>query len=272
LNDIQPRPQTTVCVTSEIVKLVVLGSGTSIPHADRAAAGYWLETESGRALLDISADAPHRMAREKLDWVNLEAIWISHFHLDHIGGLAPFLFGTRAAPQIQQRVQSLRIYGPVGFIKILQTIDQSNGYRLLSQPFPVELNEVKPGSEFELLPGLTAATFSTAHTRESLAIRLKDKSGTVLVYTSDTGYSEELGEFAKGAGVLLMECSFYKNKPVNTHLELTEAIQLARKCRPQKLVLSHLYFEWDGIDLASEAQKLWPGETIAAFDGLRLEF
>jgi ribonuclease Z len=254
------------------MKLVVLGSGTSIPHADRAAAGYWLETESGPALLDMSADAPHRMAREKLDWVNLEAIWISHFHLDHMGGLAPFLFGTRSAPQTQERLQPLRIYGPVGFIKILQAIDQANGYRLLNQPFPMELIEVGPGKEFELLPGLAAATFSTPHTRESLAIRLKDKSGTVLVYTSDTGYSEELGEFGKGASLLLMECSFYRNKPVNTHLELTEAMQLARKCAPRKLMLSHLYFEWDGIDLAGEAQKLWPGETIAAFDGLRLEF
>lgn len=86
--------QTTVCVTSDLMKLVVLGSGTSVPHAGRAAAGYWLETESGRALLDISADAPHRMAREELDWVKLDAIWLSHFHLDHIGGLAPFLFGN----------------------------------------------------------------------------------------------------------------------------------------------------------------------------------
>jgi len=34
-------------------------------------------------------------------------------------------------------------------------------------------------------------TFSTPHTRESLAIRLTDKNGSALVYTSDTGYSEE---------------------------------------------------------------------------------
>lgn len=254
------------------MKLVVLGSGTSVPHPLRTAAGYWLETQSGRALLDISADTPHRMAREDLDWVNLDAIWLSHFHLDHIGGLAPLLFGTRSAPQTQQRIQPLSIYGPVGFIKILQAIDQANDYRLLEQPFPVELKEVGPGNEFELLPGLKSMTFSTPHTRESLAIRLKDKSGSLLVYTSDTGYSEELIEFVKGASLLLMECSFRKNKPVTTHLELADAMKLARKCEPQMLVLSHLYSEWDGIDLAGEAREHWPGETIAAFDGLRLEF
>lgn len=254
------------------MKLVILGSGTSFPHASRASAGYWLQTESGKLLLDISADVPHRMAEEELDWANLDAIWISHFHLDHLGGLAPFLFATRSAPQTQHRGKPLSVYGPVGLKKILQVIDQANNYRLLEQPFPVHLIEVEPGNEFGLLPGLTARTFSTPHTNESLAIRLKDKSDSVLVYTSDTGYSEELVEFAKGANLLLMECSFHKNKPVKTHLELTEAMQLARDCRPQTLVLSHLYSEWDGIDLAAEAQKLWPGETVGAFDGLRWEF
>lgn len=254
------------------MKLVVLGSGTSFPHPRRASAGYWLQTESGNLLLDISADVPHRMAEEELDWANLDAIWISHFHLDHLGGLAPFLFATRSTPQTQQRGKPLSIYGPVGLKKILLVIDQANNYRLLEQPFPVHLIEVKPESEFELLPGLKARTFSTPHTTESLAISLKDKRNCVLVYTSDTGYTEGLVEFAKRANLLLMECSFHKNKPIQTHLELTDAMQLARNCEPQTLVLSHLYSEWDGIDLAAEAQKLWRGETVEAFDGLRWEF
>lgn len=254
------------------MKLVVLGSGTSIPHALRASPGYWLETEGGRALLDISADVSHRLAQEGLDWANLDAIWISHFHLDHLGGLAPFLFGTRNAPQMQQRTRPLKIYGPAGFTKILQAIDESNDYRLLQQPFPVEQKEVEPGNEFELVPGTTSVAFSTPHTRESLAIRVKDKGGSVLVYTSDTGWSDELAEFARGADLILSECSFPQNKPVKTHLELSETMRMAKISQPKMLLLSHLYFEWDGIDLAAEAGKLWPGETIAAFDGLRLEF
>ncbi len=71
------------------MKLIVLGSGTSIPDPARSSAAYWLEMDNQTLLLDISADAPHRMAQEQLDWANLDAIWISHLHLDHCAGLAP---------------------------------------------------------------------------------------------------------------------------------------------------------------------------------------
>ena len=254
------------------MKLVVLGSGTSVLHARRASPAFWLQTNTGGVLLDIGSDALHRMAQERLDWANLQAIWVSHFHLDHLGGLAPFLFGMKWAPQTQSRRQQLSIYGPTGLTGLVKAIDESYEYRLLDQQYPVDIVEVGPGVQLEVLTGLNAETFSTPHTKESLAIRLQDVQNSSLVYTSDTGYSEGLIDFAKHATVLLMECSFRLNKPLKTHLELVEAIALARACAPQKLVLTHLYPECDNFDLRSEAKELWPGETIEAVDGLELEF
>ena len=253
------------------MKLVILGSGTSVPHARRASPAFWLETESGSILLDVSSDAAHRMAQEGLDWPSLDAIWVSHFHLDHLGGLAPFLFSTKWAPQTRERRKPLKIYGARGLRKLFDAINNTNEYELLDQPFEILIIEVEPGDQIEILPGLRATTFSTPHTRESLAIRFTDNRSASLVYTSDTGYSEELIQFAKGANVLLMECSFRKNKPMLTHLELADAMRLALACNPQRLVLTHLYPDWDNFDLVAEAKALWPGETIEATDGLRLE-
>ena len=216
------------------------------------------------------------MAEENLDWPNLDAIWISHLHLDHCGGLASFLFGTKHAPQTQGRRKPLRISGCREIRKFLQAIDEANNYGLLEQPFPIEFQEVPANDDiqdqkFAILPGLHARTFSTPHTNESLAIRLTDKGGTSLVYSSDTGYSEELASFARGVDLLILECSFWRDKPTAKHLELAEAMRLARLAEPRKVILTHLYPEWDGIDIESKAKELWSGETIAAYDGLRLE-
>jgi ribonuclease BN (tRNA processing enzyme) len=254
------------------MKLIVLGSGTSVPHPDRASSAHWIETSGGSVLLDISADAAHRMAQEKLDWPNLDAIWVSHFHLDHLGGLPTFLFGSKWAPQTQSRTKPLRVFGPAGLERIMRAINESNQYPLFDQPFPMDIVEVAPATTFDILPGVTADTFSTPHTDESLAVRLTDEGSKTLVYTSDTGFSENLAAFANGVDLLLMECSFRRNKPVQLHLELTDAMKLAQMSSPRRVVLTHLYPEWDGIDLETEARQLWAGETIAAVDGLRLEF
>lgn len=254
------------------MKLIVLGSGTSVPHPDRASSAHWVETSAGSVLLDIGADAAHRMAQEQLDWPNLDAIWVSHFHLDHLGGLPTFLFGSKWAPQTQSRTKPLRIFGPAGLERIMRAINESNHYPLFDQPFPMQIIEVPPATRFDILPGVAADTFSTPHTDESLALRLTDQGSKTLVYTSDTGFSENLAAFANGVDLLLMECSFRRNKPVEKHLELADAMKLAQMCSPRKVVLAHLYPEWDGIDLETEARQLWAGETIAAVDGLRLEF
>lgn len=255
------------------MKLVVLGSGTSVPHPRRAAAAFWLETASGSILLDCSADAPHRMAQENVDWMNLDAIWISHLHLDHCAGLAPLLFGMKWAPGINRRQKPLKIFGCEGVTRLLQAIDESSNYKLFEQPFPLEFHEFAPTEKprtVEMPAGLGAQIISTPHRQESLAIRLTDADGTTLVYSSDTGYAESLAEFARGVDLLILECSFYRDKPTLKHLELADATRIAKLSGPQKLLLTHLYSVWDDVDLETEAKKLWAGETIAAYDGLRL--
>lgn len=250
------------------MKLTVLGSGTSVPHPQRSSAGFWLETSGGSVLLDCSASSIHRMAQEGLDWANLDAVWISHFHLDHIGGLAPLLFGLKYAPETQSRTKPLTIFGPKGLTDVLSHFDRAADYGLTEQPFPFAIKEVEPLDQFEILPGVEAATAKTFHTPESLALHVRDTDGATLVYTSDTGFHQPLAAFARRVDLFLLECSFVEKTPVETHLMLAEAMFLVGKAEPKAAMFNHFYPEWDEVVFTDEVAKFSPRcEVIEAADG-----
>jgi ribonuclease BN (tRNA processing enzyme) len=254
------------------MELIILGSGTSEPHPHRSSSAYWLQTGSGTLLLDCSASSLHRMAQEGLDWADLDAIWISHFHLDHSGGVAPFLFGTKYAKTTHARKKPLRIFGGPGLRALIEGFSSAGNYRLFDQPFPVEVVEIEPLEKFEILDGVEAVAYSTAHTDNSHALHLRENE-TTFAYTADTGFDESLATFARRVDLLLMECSFVKDKPVEIHLELAEAVHLIRRAEPGRAVLTHFYAEWDEVGFDVEVKRFSPGcEVIEAVDGLRMTF
>lgn len=211
------------------------------------------------------------MATAGLDWPNLGTIWISHFHLDHVGGLAPMLAGTKHAEEMKGREKPLRIFGPSGLGRLIDRFSDANNYRLLEQPFPVEIIEVEPLEPFEIAVGVEAVAMKTPHTDESLAIHVRD-GGKTLVYTSDTEFYETLATFANRVDLLLIECSFVREKPAKKHLELAEAMHVIRKARPKRTVLTHLYPEWDNVDFAAEVGRFETAcEVIQAGDGLTID-
>ncbi|MBX3266082.1 MAG: ribonuclease Z [Acidobacteria bacterium] len=255
------------------MRVKILGSGSSVPHPRRTSSAIWVETPEAKVLLDSAPSAIHRMPAEGCDWAGLDAIWISHFHLDHCGGLAPLLFSLKYAPGTASRTKPLRIFGPAGIGGLVAAFDGVNNYRLLEQPFPVEVTETETSEPFAIAAGLTAVTAKTPHTPESHAVHLRDAAGPTLVFTSDTGFHEPLAAFARHTDLFILECSFIRNKPVATHLELAEAIWLIHRAEPARAVLTHLYPEWDATDLHTELAPFNPRcEILAAQDGLMLEW
>lgn len=221
-------------------------------------------------MLDCSASIGSRMAASGLDWPNLDAIWISHFHLDHVGGLGPLLAGTKHATQMKGRTKPLHIFGPQGLKKLIGAFSDAHSYRLLEQPFPVELIEIETLDPFDILPGIAATAAKTPHTPESHAIHIRDGE-TTLVYTADTGFDESLATLANRVDLFILECSFVKDKPAQKHLELSEAIHLIRKAKPKRAMLTHFYPEWDDVDFEEELAKFSPMcEVIEATEGLEL--
>src|SRR6266540_7396799 len=74
------------------VKLTVVGSSPAWPNPGGAQSGYLVE-DRGRLLLDCGPGVLSRL-REQDGWPRIDAIVISHFHLDHWGDLVPWVWGS----------------------------------------------------------------------------------------------------------------------------------------------------------------------------------
>ena len=253
------------------MKLTVLGSGSTVPHPRRTSAAFWVETSGGNILLDCSASAPSQMARLGVDWPSLDTIWISHFHMDHCGGLGPLLAGTKHSERMKLRTKPLKIIGPKGLNGLVQRLNDVNNYKLLEQPFPVEIVEADELENFEIVGGVEAVAMKTPHTDESHAIHIRDGEKT-LVYSADTGFDQKVATFCNRVDLAILECTFLRNKPVEKHLELAEAMFLIRKASPKRAMLTHFYPEWDDVVFDEEVKKFDPPcDVIEAKEGLAVE-
>ena len=251
------------------IKLTILGSGTSVPDGDRNSAGYFVEAGDAKIMLDCGAGTVHALARYDLNWEELTHLFISHFHVDHIGELASlfqaFKYGMRGA-----RTSTLTVVGPAGLDRVVYGLKHAFGEKLFSPGFPVQFRLLQPGAH-ELL-GRTGrlSVAKTPHTEESLAVRIDTPSAS-LCYTGDTEYSEEMAGFFRSADLLICECSFRERREGVPHLSIADAARIASEAGVGRLVVTHFYFDVDEAALKTELQKDYSGEVLIGRDGMRIE-
>jgi ribonuclease BN (tRNA processing enzyme) len=266
------------------MKLVTVGTGTVSPHPRRASAAHWVETggredgkteshpvlPSSRLLLDCGAGTVHGLARHGLAWQSITHIAITHFHADHLGELPALLFAMKYGA-METRTAPLTIIGPRGLRQRLDGFAQALGDWVTAPGFPLEVREIFPSAQhptpgIQLVSGITLSCCKTPHTDESLAFAIETAEAR-LVYTGDTGPSEELGDWARGCDALLAECSLPDDRAMDIHLTPTTAGALAARAQAKTLILTHLYPPVETVDIAGIVGKSYRGSVTVAKDG-----
>jgi ribonuclease BN (tRNA processing enzyme) len=255
---------------SSTIKLTVLGSGTCVPDGQRNSSGYFLETAEARIMLDCGAGTLHALARFGLAWERMTHLFLSHFHVDHIGELASLMFAFRYA-MTSERTDPLELIGPVGLDRVLRGLSEAFGEKLFNPPFPLNVRQVDPGDVIPIGTDSTVAVCSSPHTNESICARIESK-GSIFCYTGDTDYDERLASFFSRADLLVSECSFVARRPGVRHLAIADAARIAALAGVKRLLLSHFYFDIAQHDIHAEIRNLYSGELFCAHDGFTIEF
>jgi ribonuclease Z len=147
--------------------VVFLGTSGSAPTARRAPAATLVRRGGDRLLIDCGEGTQRQLLRSDVGLVDLEEIFVTHFHADHYLGL-PGLLKTFA---LRGRDVPLTVYGPRGMRDLLGELRRIFG-RLT---YPVAAVELEPG---EVLPrdGYALVPFSVAHGVPALGYALVEET------------------------------------------------------------------------------------------------
>ena len=253
-------------------KVIILGSGTCVPSLQRSSCSLLVCSQSERLLFDLGTGTIHQLLRAGVSIDEVDAVLLSHFHPDHAGELAGFLFSTKY-PQPVSRTRPLQIIGGEGIGKFYSLLkDAYNGAFELPEEL-VRLHELEgQGSAAapRLLKEFSLEWKAVEHRPESRAYRITTPEGRSLVYSGDTDYSEGLVELASGADLLVCESAFPDEHRQSGHLTPSLAGKIAAKAGVGQLVLTHFYPVCERYDLEEQCRRSYQGPLVLAKDLLEL--
>ena len=257
-------------LTKNIMKLVILGSGTSVPNPQRASPSIALFIDDQFLLMDIGPGTLRQLAIAGLSFEDIDYVCISHFHPDHTADLIHFFFATRYPPILSTR-KPFTIIAPKGFNQFVALLKRPYGKWLDLPDGLMRIEELHTGREDKKeFNDFTVASVPVNHTPHSLGFRIEDSSGKVIVYSGDTGYCEEMVDLARDADLLILESSFPDEKEIKGHLTPSRAGDIATRSGAKKLLLTHFYPECLKVDIEAQCRKTYQGELILATDLMSL--
>jgi len=259
------------------MRLTVLGKSPSWQDAGGACSGYLIEEGDTAVLVDCGNGVFSKL-RERIDYVDVDAVVISHLHADHFLDLVPYSYALTYAPR-QQPVPVDRwpgtdcparpvLHAPPGARELFRRVVGAWGNDdLIENAF--ELREYDPSSEIEIGP--IRVTFQAVpHFTETFAMSISSANGSGrIVYGADSSPTDALADFAHDADLMLVEATLPRPERTGMrgHLTPEEAGDHARGAAAKRLLLVHISDELDSEWARDEAAAAFGGPVEVAREG-----
>lgn len=272
-------------------RVIMLGTGTPVPNAERAGSGVAVIHNDEAYLFDLGHGTVQRaiqawktMDVPALNPVKIENVFFTHLHSDHT-----LDYPELAATYWWRRDNQLHAYGPTGLRNVtngyyaMQKMDISlrlNGNTPVrdANMYKVAVTEISKDGVVFSDNGVTVEAFTVSHGDIEPAYGYKvttpDKT---IVISGDTTYNDNLIKKAKNADILIHEVishegwsaldKNWQNYHQLSHTLTTDLAKIANKTKPDLLVLTHVLHYGAPIETAyDEVSALYKGKVVLAND------
>ena len=293
------------------LSLLFAGTAGSVPTARRGLPALLLRAGGDRLLFDCGEGTQQQLLRS-VGLPELDAIFITHYHLDHWLGL----LGVLKTFDLRARERPLTIYGPpglkallgamrpawgrVGYPLALEELDPHEevafeGYVIA--PFPVEhrvraygyafAERDRPGrfdaeaaERLGVAPGPDFGRLQSGETVNGVRpeqVVGEPRRGRRIVISGDTAPCQATEVFAHRADVLVHEATFLEDEVARAretgHSTARQAAEVAAAAEVRLLALTHLSTRYFPRDVRDEARAVFPATVVPRdFDTIEIPF
>ena len=238
------------------MEITMLGTGSPIPDANRAAPAALVKAGDTHILLDAGRGVVMRMTAAGSLPGMLGGVLITHFHSDHIAALNDVI--TTHWVMTQENA-TLKIFGPEGIVELvdrtLAMLEFDIGYRIahhdeMTKGPQLDVTELKPGDSF-MINDVMVTTAATEHPPVSPTIGYRlEHDGVSVALVGDTNPCEGVDVLAAGADAYLQSVirkDLVRQIPMEMiqdildyHSDVVEAAQTAARVGAKRLMLTHM--------------------------------
>jgi ribonuclease BN (tRNA processing enzyme) len=230
------------------VKLTVVGCSPAWPNPGSAHSGYLVTSGEHRLLLDCGPGVLARL-RETEAWPAIDAIVITHLHLDHCGDLVPWLWGHALGPA--KGIPGPKLFVPPAGLAHISTFAPLERFVEV-----FDVHEYADGVQFETAGHVVTARAVNHYGESAFGLRVEN-NGSVLAYSGDSGPTPSLVELSRDAGVLLCEATLLEPEHgPHGHMSADEARALAAQAGVERLLLTHRAVEFEVDELVYDGFEL----------------
>ena len=250
------------------MKVTIIGSGTMVPSNERNSSGVLLEYENTCSMVDFGYGSMHSLLKKGLTYHDIDRIYFTHNHPDHICDLIPFLFASRYPKD--PRKKDLQIIAGPGFKQFFDTLMKAYKNWLVPTTYKVEI--IEQDEETKSYDGLVVTSKKVKHIEQSRGYRFEFSNGKSVVVSGDTDYCDEMIDLGRKADLMILECSMPDEMKVQGHMTPSECGKLAQKANCRKLCLTHFYPVCDQKNVSEKCLAEYSGALFLAEDFMEFDF
>lgn len=258
------------------MRLTILGKSPAWQDAGGSCSAYLVEHDGSRILIDCGNGAFGKL-RSYVDYVDVDAVVISHLHADHYFDLVPFSFALTHAPRQQpvavppwpanENPARPALYAPPGAEETFAAVGRLLGFeRLILDAF--DAREYDP-AETLAIGDVSLSFHLVPHFIDAYAINITAPGSGRITYGADCRPCDALIEAARDTDLLLIEATVPRPERtgIRGHLTPAEAGEHAARAGARRTVLTHISDEIDPDWALTEAAAVYDGPLAIAKEG-----